>query len=48
MTGFAIALSTRFPRSKERGLIEACNGVQAERWPRDFPRSKERGLIEAG
>ena len=36
-----------FPRSKERGLIEACvpRMSQAERL--SFPRSKERGLIEA-
>ena len=36
-----------FPRSKERGLIEAA-GRAPGFTPRDrFPRSKERGLIEA-
>ena len=36
-----------FPRSKERGLIEARNQVAIMAEIGDFPRSKERGLIEA-
>ena len=37
----------RFPRSKERGLIEASLSVALEASATNFPRSKERGLIEA-
>ena len=37
-----------FPRSKERGLIEACFSCGGYfSYYRYFPRSKERGLIEA-
>ena len=36
-----------FPRSKERGLIEAFPNEICGRYRRRFPRSKERGLIEA-
>ena len=37
----------RFPRSKERGLIEASYQIPNAAYPYQFPRSKERGLIEA-
>ena len=36
-----------FPRSKERGFIEASGGAQIQVPPSHFPRSKERGFIEA-
>ncbi len=36
-----------FPRSKERGLIEARQSHCEPGNCRTFPRSKERGLIEA-
>ena len=36
-----------FPRSKERGLIEATRLVECPSSKDRFPRSKERGLIEA-
>ena len=36
-----------FPRSKERGFIEARMAATARSAVRVFPRSKERGFIEA-
>ena len=36
-----------FPRSQERGLIEAPLVAQSSWDPSLFPRSQERGLIEA-
>ena len=36
-----------FPRSKERGLIEAGGRTTERVLDEEFPRSKERGLIEA-
>ena len=36
-----------FPRSKERGLIEAFTFCEMKKEDCFFPRSKERGLIEA-
>ncbi len=36
-----------FPRSQERGLIEACDLAECLFRDRYFPRSQERGLIEA-
>ena len=36
-----------FPRSKERGLIEAAGSAGSSTSAARFPRSKERGLIEA-
>ena len=37
----------KFPRSKDRGLIEAARAGSCGRSRRTFPRSKDRGLIEA-
>ena len=39
--------SSGFPRSKERGLIEANGELLRAPYVTLFPRSKERGLIEA-
>ena len=36
-----------FPRSSERGPIEACQRVRVRATGRGFPRSSERGPIEA-
>ena len=40
-------LASNFPRSKERGLIEAVSWGNGWGSLTGFPRSKERGLIEA-
>jgi len=36
-----------FPRSKDRGLIEAAEATRSAGSAANFPRSKDRGLIEA-
>ena len=44
---YSSRIALRFPRSKERGLIEAAVDLSQPGACGPFPRSKERGLIEA-
>ena len=47
-TSWATTVQIEFPRSRERGHIEAItNRLYVRGWSATFPRSRERGHIEA-